>query len=789
MLTAPDEVPHELRAKREISPNERARAGSSSTPVMNALDLQQYRALVEHAPAMIWRAAPDAKHDYFNASWLAFTGRALHQELGIGWTEGVHPDDVDRCRARYLDCFARHERFEVEFRLRRHDGAYRHVIDHGAPYEAADGSFAGFVGSCMDVDDRRGGAASEAVELFEMSLDNLCVVGFDGYFKRVSPSWTRTLGWTSDELMSRPTIELVHPEDRHSVLAARKHLTDGIPLLTLVNRYRCKDGTYRWLEWRSVSHVGRRLVYAAARDVTEQVGAQQALRELTESLTTTLHSIADGVIATDADGAVARMNPVAEKLTGWTSADAVGNPLHLVFHVVDEVTRGAAALPQKRTLEEGIAVDLASHTLLVARDGTELPIASSCAPMRSADGSVSGTVLVFRDMTAERNAKEAHERMQRQLIFADRMASVGTLAAGVAHEINNPLAYMIANLDMLVEEIGGLPSGPVSAQLAEWAEMVIEAREGTERIRKIVRGLQTFSRAEEERRTVVDVRPVLDLSINLASNEMRHRARLVKDYGAIPLVVADGARLGQTFVNLLVNAAQAIPEGFAEANEICVATSTDAVGRAVIEIRDTGPGIPVGVIGRVFDPFFTTKPIGVGTGLGLSVCHNIVTSLGGEITARNQKGRGAIFRVVLPAASGSLGETPGAAAEKGAAKSRRAAVLIVDDDRAVGAALGRVLRGHDVTVVTSGKEALALLRSGKPFDVVLSDLMMPEMSGMDLYDELALSSPQAAKRMIFVTGGAFTPAANAFLDRVPNQRLLKPFDAAAVRRLVEESVS
>jgi two-component system cell cycle sensor histidine kinase/response regulator CckA len=344
----------------------------------------------------------------------------------------------------------------------------------------------------------------------------------------------------------------------------------------------------------------------------------------------------------------------------------------------------------------------------------------------------------------------------------------------------------MANLGLLVEELGeaGAGAGPSAA---EWAEMAKEALQGSERIRKIVRGLKTFSRAEEERRAVLDVRPVLELSINMAFNEIRHRARLVRDFGEIPLVEADDARLGQVFVNLLVNAAQALPEGDVETHEIRIVTATDAQGRAVVEVRDTGTGIPEHVLGRIFDPFFTTKPIGVGTGLGLAVCHNLVVALGGEITGSNQATRGAVFRVVLPPASGALPEVPAPVAP--AASGRRAAVLVVDDERAVGVTLGRVLRDHDVTLVTSAREALELLLAEKPFDVVLSDLMMPEMSGMELYDELARRRPQAAERMVFITGGAFTPAADAFLARIANERIDKPFDATAVRELVRKFVA
>jgi PAS domain S-box-containing protein len=758
---------------------------------MKSLDFEQYRTLVEHAPMLVWRTGLSPDRDYFNTTWLAFTGRAFHQELANGWLQGIHPDDRDRCLALCLDHFERRQQMELEYRLRRHDGVYRYVFDRGVPYADPDGSFAGFVGSCIDVDDHRNqDAVSGAVEFFEMSLDNLCVTAFDGYFKRLNPSWTGTLGWTHEELMSRPSIDFVHPDDRQSTLDARLRLKAGVPLHALVNRYQCKDGTYRWFDWRSVARADRGLVYGAARDVTEQKEAQRALRELTESLTTTLNSIADGVIAIDSDGAVAHMNPVAENLTGWLSSEATGKALNSVFNIVDAETRVTAPPSADLTLREGIAVGLAHQTVLIGRNGTELPIASSSAPMRNADGQVSGAVLVFRDMTTETKARDRQEQLQRQLILADRMASVGTLAAGVAHEINNPLAYVIANLDLLLEAFQDVGTAPSPEQLTNWARMVLETREGTERIRKIVLGLNTFARADEDRRTVIDLRPVLELAIDMAHIEIRHRARLVENLGATPLVEADEARLGQLFINLLVNAAQALPEGAPQSNEIGITTATDARGRAVIEVRDTGPGIPATVIERVFDPFFTTKPIGVGTGIGLSICHSIVTGLGGEITVSSQEGRGTIFRVVLPpAAVRQLPEAPVAAVSESPSTSRSAAVLIVDDELAVARVLGRMLKNYDVTVVTTAKEALELIISDRPFDVVLSDLMMPEMSGMELYDELVRRGSSGAERMVFMTGGAFTPAAKAFLDRVPNQRFDKPFDAETVRQLVQTMVS
>ncbi len=384
-------------------------------------------------------------------------------------------------------------------------------------------------------------------------------------------------------------------------------------------------------------------------------------------------------------------------------------------------------------------------------------------------------------------AREGQEKAQRRLFVAERMASVGTLAAGAAHEINNPLACVTANLDLVLEEVRMLNGVSPSERLREIEAMIRQAQEGAERVRKIVHGLKTFARPDQERRSVVDLREVLELSISLAFNEVRYRARFATVYGAMPLVEANDAEIGRVFINLLVNAAQALPDGHAEAREIRVVTSTDEAGRAVVEVSDTGPGISPEVIGRIFDPFFTTRSVGAGTGLGLSICHNIVTGMGGEIRVTSRVGHGTTFRVALPAAKQTPPrEAPVENAVK--AEPRRAVVLVVDDEPAIGAMMGRALRGHDVTIVSNVADAIAHLDAGHDFDVILSDLMMPVASGMDLYDELTRRFPAAAERVVFISGGAFAPSAHAFLDRVPNERLEKPFRVNEVRSLVERFI-
>jgi signal transduction histidine kinase len=401
----------------------------------------------------------------------------------------------------------------------------------------------------------------------------------------------------------------------------------------------------------------------------------------------------------------------------------------------------------------------------------------------------------------EAGLRVAQRKMSEQLAISERMASAGVLAAGVAHEINNPLAVVMANLDFVTailgqlapevraielrgREVGGGETavGQLEGRLQEVDGPLRDAREAVHRIRVIVRDVKLFSRPHKEERGAVDVRVVIESSIRMAWNEIRHRAQLVKEYGDIPMADSNEARLGQVVLNLLVNAAQAMPEGRANRNEIHVVTKTQS-GRVVIEVRDTGMGIPREDLTRIFDPFFTTKPVGVGTGLGLSLCRRMVTDLGGEIGVESEVGKGTVFRVSLPIATSEPRQSTRAKALD--PTMRRARVLVVDDEVAMGRALKRGLeRHHDVVVLTSGREALARIASGERFDAILSDLMMPEVTGMEIHDELSRTAPDQAKRMIFLTGGAFTERAREFLDRIPNPRIDKPFEIANVLAMI-----
>jgi CheY-like chemotaxis protein len=276
---------------------------------------------------------------------------------------------------------------------------------------------------------------------------------------------------------------------------------------------------------------------------------------------------------------------------------------------------------------------------------------------------------------------------------------------------------------------------------------------------------------------------VLDEALRLVMHEIRHRARLTRMYRDVPPVLASDGRLGQVFLNLLTNAVQAIPEEDGAGHEIRISTSTDGVGNAVVEIADTGHGIPPHLLGRIFEPFFTTKPIGDGTGLGLSISHGIVRSLGGEIRVSSEVGVGTRFRVIFPPFRTAVSLASGGEAK--AVDVPRRKLLVVDDDRGVCEALAAALSSdHEVITVQSSREALTLLDGASDFDLVLCDVHMPELSGIGLYEQLRADRPDLANRFAFMTAGTFTSRGRDFLASSDRPLLEKPLDLAAIRALL-----
>jgi PAS domain S-box-containing protein len=500
----------------------------------------------------------------------------------------------------------------------------------------------------------------------------------------------------------------------------------------------------------------------------------EALGEERKFMSLVLETVGSLLVVSNARGEIVKVNRALCELVGSSANELHGRHIwdYLVGHEAEVVRRTFAEYGEGLHMVMPKAID----AQIRAKSGEIRLITWQNALIFDREGRTEFAIGAGTDITGRRE-------MQGRLQISDRMASIGTLAAGVAHGINNPLAYVIANLHHLREHIDD--AGDPNA-LLELKELVDESLDGANRVRRIVGDLRTFSREDDDRVQAVDLHQVVERALNMAMNEVRHRARIVQKLGAIPRVLGTEGKLGQVVLNLLVNAAQAIEPGAVDANTIELRTSLDRHGRPKLEIRDSGVGIPPENLSKIFDPFFTTKPLGVGTGLGLSIAHRIVSEFGGEIVVSSKFGAGTTVSLILQEAPRhSDAPRRPSTLPPPSERKRNLRILIVDDEPAILRALQRLLASHEVFRAASGREAVERVEQIGPFDLIFCDVMMPELSGPDVYRRVSELKPGQEQKIVFVTGGAFADQTAKFLESIPNPKLSKPFEPAAVRELIK----
>jgi two-component system cell cycle sensor histidine kinase/response regulator CckA len=512
-------------------------------------------------------------------------------------------------------------------------------------------------------------------------------------------------------------------------------------------------------------------------------GMDQHLAERERWFSTTLRAIADGVAACDGDQRLTFMNAAAERMLGTSETQARGLPITQLFG-----NSGAVGAPVTQALAGDVSPPFSLET---AASGSARLVEGRVAPIVHAER-VLGAVVVLHDVTDRRSHDE-------QLALTDRLSSLGTLVASVAHEINNPLAYTLGNVGLACAELERLKLQLMEPEQQSALQSVIrslhDAEDGAGRVANTVKELRAFGRMEERSQRAVDPRACVDWALRLTSNQLLHQARLLTDLRDVPNVLANELKLSQVVVNLLTNAVQAL-SGEREDNEVRVSTWTDETGAAVLEVEDNGRGMSEEVRSKVFEPFFTTNAAGHGTGLGLSICRSIVAGLGGEITVESELGRGSRFRVRLPAGSEQPSPPNAEVASPPApprlsSRPQRATprVLVIDDEPMIRSLVTRVLAGYfQVTSADGMRAALAALNESQDFDAILCDLMMPTESGMDFFGVVRRLYPDLVKRVAFITGGAVAPDTSRFLESAGRPVLNKPFTPETLAAFVEQLV-
>ena len=622
-------------------------------------------------------------------------------------------------------------------------------------------------------------------EFFELSLDMLCVSGLDGYFKRLNPAWERTLGWTREELLARPYMEFVHADDVERTRAAARRLVEGAEVLSFENRYRCRDGSYRWLLWKSLPVPEQGITYGVARDITDRKRAEEALAQARDTARESADQSAQlyrdvfelspiGICQTTPDGRFLTVNRTLVRMLGYDA------PQDLMARRVSELYAGAADRgPVVAQLERTGALSGVEMPWR-RRDGSSIWVQLDATTVRAPDGTPRYFQAFIRDITQSRS-------LQEQFLQAQKMEAVGRLAGGVAHDFNNMLTAIIGNVELMLLDV------PAGHRLHDDLRDVLAA---ARRAADLTRQLLTVSRKQVLQPTVLDLNVVtreLDGMLRrLIGEDVDLLTTPEEDLG---YVKADRGGLEQVILNLVVNARDAMPKGGkvtistgnVDLDEHYAAAHADVTpGRYVmLAVSDTGHGMDIETRRRIFEPFFTTKERGKGTGLGLSTVYGIVKQSGGHIWVYSEPGHGTTFKVYLPRADAAT-DTAGAPLPEGALQGSET-ILLVEDETEVRDLVRRALVrfGYTVLEAVGAAEAQDLCaRHGGAIQLLLTDVVLPGLGGAELAAQITGRRPDC--RVLYMSGYTDDAIAHQGVLAPGTWFIEKPFTPQALARKVRE---
>jgi two-component system, cell cycle sensor histidine kinase and response regulator CckA len=691
----------------------------------------RFQAMIEKSQDGVSLLGADARSIYQSPAVERLFGWTAEEARTMVWQDFVPPEEHAKLASVLSRIVAEPGgTFEVDFRTRHRDGGSRWV-ELVATNLLHDPLVAAIVTNFRDITARKA-LESEKEGFFELTPDLLCIAGFDGRFKRVNPAWVQTLGWTDSELVTRLWLDLVHPQDRAATEREGVRLAQGLETIRFENRYRCRDGSYRWLQWSAKPVPDRQLIYATGRDITEQRASSERNRLLfAESPFPKF--VMDGESRRFVD-----VNEAALQLYGYSREEFLAMR---VDAVIAPEERADAHEKWAEVLATGEVRISGRHHL--TREGARLDV--DISSKRIALGGRPTILTVVRDMTVQR-------RLETQLSQAQKLESIGNLAGGVAHDFNNLMSIILTYTEMMLGELQ--PNDPFRSDLEE-------IKKAGERATELTRQLLAFSRQQ-----ILEPQPV-DLAEVLAGMERMLRRLLREDIeltfiapAALGVVLADPGQLEQVIVNLAVNARDAMPNGGRLTIEACNVDLDEgsdesyAAGRYVmLAVSDTGHGMDAATRARVFEPFFTTKPKGQGTGLGLSTVFGIVKQSGGHIWVYSEVGHGTTFKVYLPRTERPRRAPRSFLSQRGTSSGSET-ILLVEDEKQVRAAIRTILTraGYEIFEACNGEEALRLverLRDG-PIHLLLTDVVMPGLGGRELAERVSALLP--AIKVLYMSG-------------------------------------
>ena len=629
----------------------------------------------------------------------------------------------------------------------------------------------GVVVSFSDVAPRK--RAEADIELFlTLSQDLICVAGMDGYFKYVNPAWESLLGYTNDELLSRPFLSFIHPEDHRKNDDEVVHLQSGRPTRDFENRYVARDGSVRIFSWTAVPLEADGLMYCIGRDVTERRRAEEALAERERVLRTIVDHVPAWLALTDAEGRYLLVNRKYSETFGKSLEQMLGRRFDEVFPEL-KPRHG----PLVARCQAGEVVSFDDVLLLDPMHATY--VHGVYRPVWGSDGKVAAMTLVALDVTEARH-------MEEQVLQAQKMQALGTLASGIAHDFNNLLTAIGSHAGFL-------------RVACEQSGLSIDDVLGIEHLRQrgaaLTQKLLALGRRQMARPVPLDLNALLRTFVPIVRRLVGERIEVtVALDAALPAVEADPAQIEQALLNLVANARDVMPAGGSLdlATRALPAGAGEAVGRARLSVRDSGPGIPPDVARRIFEPFFTTKEVGRGTGLGLAVVHGIVQHHRGTIEVVSEVGAGTEFQITLPGTARApvpVGIDPCIETASRVEAARAVTILLAEDDPDLGFLLRRVLAkaGYTCLLAIDGEAAVATFRAhADEIALVVLDMVMPRLEGQDALREMRRVAP--GLRAVLISGYSEALRCGATFDDERALFLPKPFAndelLAAVERVL-----
>ena len=657
------------------------------------------------------------------------------------------------------------------------------------------GKIIGTTGYTRDITERKRMEESlmesreELAEIFSMSLDMICIADINtATFLKVNPAFTRILGYPEHELLKRPFLDFIHPDDVESTIAViNNKLQKGERAIDFTNRYRCKDGAYRWLSWMSHPIPKRGITFAVAHDITERKRVEDALAQSEKKYRMVLETNPDPMIVYDKEGKVIYLNPAFTRVFGWSLEERIGKKLD--DFVPDE------SWPETRMMINMVIAGenfSGIETLRLTREGKVIPVSISGSCYRNHEGNIEISVINLRDITRHKQAEKEKAKLEEQYKQAQKMEAIGQLAGGVAHDFNNMLSIILGYSQMAMREIDSSSQAYTNIQ-----EIINAARSSAD----LVRQLLAFARKQTIAPKVLDLNDIVAGMLNMLPKLIGEEINLLWIPAAnLWPVKMDPAQVDQIVANLTVNARDSISgvgkitieTGNAEFNEADCATNVDLIpGQYVLlAFSDNGCGIDKEIMEQIFEPFFTTKEFGKGTGMGLATVYGIVKQNNGFINIYSELGKGTTFKIYLPRFGG---EKPAIDKTRTHAEplTGTETVLLVEDNEALLELCKVMLEklGYAVLTASTPDEAIRLAGEHACGDIhlVVTDVVMPNMSGRDMQKQLSILLPSL--KFLFMSGYTANFIAHRGILYEGVHFLQKPFTmndlAAKVRKALE----